>query len=66
MFLQIVKYIGVKGVINLFKFIKGKLRKALEERFVLSAYLFTIIFLFVVNLIYKLGEKIGLFIITII
>ncbi|MGU9537586.1 hypothetical protein ACQX0N_01130 [Clostridium tepidum] len=50
----------------MFKFIKGKLRKALEERFVLSAYLFTIIFLFVVNLIYKLGEKIGLFIITII
>ncbi|NFA61998.1 hypothetical protein EXM63_18060 [Clostridium botulinum] len=66
MFLQIVKYIGFKGVIDLFNFIKGKLQKVLEEKFVLSAYLLTIMFLFVVNLIYNLGKKIGLFIMMII
>ncbi|KOR24680.1 membrane protein [Clostridium sp. L74] len=50
----------------MFNFIKGKLRKVLEEKFVLSAYLLTIIFLFIVNLIYNLGKKIGLFIMMII
>ncbi|KRU27636.1 hypothetical protein VT91_27090 [Clostridium sporogenes] len=62
MFLQIVKYIGFKGVINMFQFIKHKLRKALDEKFVLSAYLLVIVFLFIVSLVYDLGKKIGLFI----
>lgn len=62
MFLQIVKYIGFKGVINMFQFIKYKLRKALDEKFVLSAYLLTIAFLFIISLVYDLGKKIGGFI----
>ncbi|ACA56391.1 hypothetical protein ACLD43_03565 [Clostridium botulinum] len=46
----------------MFQFIKHKLRKALDEKFVLSAYLLAIAFLFIVSLIYDLGKKIGLFI----
>lgn len=64
MFLQIVRYMGFKGVSNIFKFIKDKLRKALEERFVLSAYLIAIGFLFLLSLFYDLAEKIGRFIIA--
>ncbi|WP_251859966.1 hypothetical protein [Clostridium sp. Marseille-Q2269] len=43
----------------MFQFIKCKLRKALDERFVLSAYALTIVFLFIVSLVYNLGKKIG-------
>ncbi|EPY2278814.1 hypothetical protein ACXAT3_003592 [Clostridium sporogenes] len=46
----------------MFQFIKYKLRKALDEKFVLSAYLLTIVFLFIVSLVYDLGKKIGGFI----
>ncbi|EHN16660.1 hypothetical protein AAGC94_12380 [Clostridium sporogenes] len=46
----------------MFQFIKHKLRKALDEKFVLSAYLLTIVFLFIISLVYDLGKKIGGFI----